>query len=148
MPGFFFLPAVLPCFRTSSGGHRARRPLRSRGRTPGSLSGNCQLGFPGCSLAAHFSLIFKQKQQGHPCCFSALQQTGFPCQHPFSALTQQNLCYFVAFDGSKQSKTDFSTFCSPDRNYSRRIVTKPIQACVMTGKNNLSSAIASSDFPK
>ena len=55
--GVLFLPVLSATFAKASGAALPPFPLRSKGNFPGSLSGNCQLGFSGQLPQAHFSAL-------------------------------------------------------------------------------------------
>ena len=95
--GSFFARSV-PNFShgsLSAAGPRALAPQRF---FPGSQSGNCQPGFPRRSRQAHFFALDIRKGGVYtPPLFCSAANRNVPRQHHFTALTQQNLCYFVAF---------------------------------------------------
>jgi hypothetical protein len=72
-------------------------PLLRKGNFPSKLSGNCQPGVCRRFRQAHIFLDTQQKRRGFPAffCFAANRET--TARTPSTTLTQQNLCYFVAF---------------------------------------------------
>jgi len=91
------LPVLTLTFGEAFGGVVPPFPLRSKGNFPSILSGNCQPGFAVRTLAAHFFLDtqnWRGINTGSSCSRSKPARTP---PAPYSALTQQNLCYFVAF---------------------------------------------------
>lgn len=95
-PGFLDLPGPVRFFPRAPR-FPGRCPLRSGEFFTVYNALNCQLGFVVRGPAAHILYLISKKAGYPPRLQSASQQTGMNPASPFSALTQQKLCYFVAF---------------------------------------------------